>query len=457
MLMFQKYALAGLSVSFLLGGCTTVDYTRPEAGMKPPQKWVSSISQEKSYNANGWVKEFNHPRLEKLIDEVYTHNHDIEVAAANLFKASAMAAKASATLSPSLDLTSNISRQKNMDMRNISYNQYGVSLDVSWEVDIWGRLRSSQRAAVYDYYAVEYDLKSAMQSLSAQTAKSYFAVLETNRLLDLSYTFEQNLMQTLRVTEAFYEEGLLSKQDIHLIGHDLARARESTQNAKSNHMNALRTLEILLGRYPSADFEAKEDFPAMPAHVKAGIPSDVLEHRPDIRAAERRVASAFNRLEEAKAAKLPTISLTGSFGARSDELEKLSDPLNVLWNIGGGILFPIFNAGKLDAEVDIKSAEQKAAIANYQKTAFKAFKEVETALSNEILFRKRQQYIEEALENAQLAEKIANENFSAGEITLLDLLQIKRSTLQTQIERVSAQRQLLEQYVNLHLALGGDS
>jgi outer membrane protein TolC len=272
----------------------------------------------------------------------------------------------------------------------------------------------------------------------------------------LTQVFESNIEKTLDVTEAFFQEGLVSMQDIHLVKVDLARAKESMQNAKSAELKALRSLEILLGRYPAASIEASGDYPAMPAALSAGLPSEMLERRPDIRAAERRVAAAFDRVEEAKAAKLPSLSLTASLGGSSEHLNTLSDPSNILWNAVGNLLFPIFNAGQLDAEIDIKTAEQKAAIANYQQKALESFSEVEAALSNEALYRARQKNLQDAYDNARAAEAIADEQFKAGEIALLDLLQIKRSTITAQIDKIRAARELLDQRVNLHLSLGGD-
>lgn len=210
-----------------------------------------------------------------------------------------------------------------------------------------------------------------------------------------------------------------------------------------------------MGRYPAAKAAHGAGFPALPDPVPAGLPADLLERRPDLIAAERRVNAAFERKKQAVTAKLPKISLTGTFGGSSDALRNLTDPANVLWSLAGNLLFPIFNAGSLQADVDIRTAEQEAAGAAYNQAALHAFSDVETALSNEQLFRERAKDLDEAYENAQKAETIANANFKAGETDLLDLLQIKRNTIAVEIDRIRGQRELLEQRVNLHLSLGG--
>ena len=342
-----------------------------------------------------------------------------------------------------------------MDTSDTVTGQYGASLDVSWEVDVWGRIRSGMNATIYDYYAAEGDYVAARQSLIAQTAKAYFLVIETSKQLDLAQAFEKNLQDTLDVTNSFYQEGLTSLQDVHLVRADIAQAAVSVQNTKSAHLSAMRSLEVILGRYPAANVDFNRSFPSMPSSIPVGLPSDLLERRADVRASERRVAAAFNRIEAARAAKLPSISLTGSLGGSSDQLSNITDPSNILWNTISSVLFPVFNSGRLDAEVDIQTAAQKYAISLYKHTALNAFSDVETSLTNEALYFIRHDNLEQAYENARSAEGIADERFKAGEVELLDLLQIKRTTITIQIDRVRAQREQLDQRVNLHLSLGG--
>ena len=446
-----------LCMALMLPCCSLPKFTKPVLHADIPQSWVSGNSDAASSEQDNWIASFGDETLAKIVNESLANNHDLQIAAAALDRAVAESKQARAKLAPTMNLNSSATRN---DMGQSGggespTNEFGLSLDVSWEADVWGRIRAGNKAAAYDYYAVEYDLEAARQLFAAQTIKAYFLAIETTRQLALSQSFEANLQKTLDVTQAFYDQGLTSLQDTHVIKADLARAKESVQNAHSAQLHALRSLEILIGRYPAADIATGAAFPAMPDPIAVGIPSDVLESRPDIRAAERRVAAAFYRIEQAKTAKLPTITLTGSYGRNSSQLSNLTDPTNMIWNVAGGLLFPIFNAGKLDAEIDIKTTEQETAIANYKKTALNTFLEVETALSNEDLFRTRQKHLDDAFVNAQASEMIADAHFKIGEIDLLDLLQIKGSTITTNSNRIRAQRELLDQRVNLHLALGG--
>ncbi|MCC6599018.1 MAG: efflux transporter outer membrane subunit [Alphaproteobacteria bacterium] len=457
MMKYKALTFLGLA---LLSGCARGDFESPALDAAPPADWSAKsgalLTAAGAYEDTNWSAAFNDLKLSSLITEALAHNHDLQVTAANLDKAGAQARKAGADLAPFIGLSANAGRSGNMESRDSAASQYGVSLDISWEADVWGRIRSGKNAAIYDYYAAQNDYDAARQSLAAQTAKAWFLAIETEIQTDLAAAFEGNLQETLKITEAFYEEGLISMQDIHLVKADLSRAGESLQNARSARLSARRSLEILLGRYPAADLEGRRGFPALPGAVPVGIPSDMLERRPDIRAAERRVAAAFHRMKEARAAKLPSISLTGALGASSSQLTTLTDPINLLWNVAGSALFPIFNAGKLDADIDIRTAEQKAAIAQYQQVALNAFSEVETALDNEILFRTRQKHLEDAYENSKSAEVIADERYKAGEVELLDLLQIKRNTITIESNKIRSAREVLDQRVNLHLSLGAN-
>lgn len=472
-----RVMLLSFCAPLALGGCAEISFKTEVA---PPAQWSAlnnGESQASSYENSGWVDGFGDERLSEAVRAALTHNYDLRQAGSNVAIAKAQLKKAGAELWPAVNLRGLAQRSGSLDSSDGGggFNSFGgaggasgfsgagaggstfydVAFDASWEADVWGRVRSGKKAALYDYYAAENDYSAARLSLAAQTAMAYFQVIEAEAQLSLARAFEGNLQHTLEVTQAFYDEGLISLQDVHLVKADLARSRESIRNAESARLSALRGLEVLMGRYPAAQFTPGGAFPALPGPVSPGIPSEILERRPDLIAAERRVRSAFERRKQAVTAKLPQISLSGTFGGSSDQLRNLTDPANVLWSLAGNLLMPIFNAGSLQADVEIRTAEQEAAAAAYNQSALNAFSEVETALSNEKLFRERAEDLNEAYENAKQAEGIANANFKAGEMELLDLLNIKRSTIAIEIDRVRAQRELLDQRVKLHLSLGG--
>lgn len=442
----------------LLTGCVTLggaDETSAKPAFGVPSNFQSSTPPGEAIQS-GWLKTFNDPKLNALVKEVLTKNFDLQIASAKVDAATASAKLAGASLGPNVNLGLKGSNQGNLDtgLKN-DVSSVGASLDVSWELDVWGRVRAGKNAASEELQASQLDYEYAKLSLAAQTAKAYFLAIETGRQLALAQSNVANYAKTLEVTQAFFKEGMVGIQDTHLAQSEKSRADDAMESAKAANLDALRSLEALLGRYPSAQVDVAKILPAMPAPVPAGIPSEVLERRPDVVAAERRVAAAFDKIKEAKTAKLPNISLTGSLGGAGANLSDIINPTNMLWNAVSSLMFPIFDGGKLDAQVDAASASQKQALANYQKTALKVFGDIESALSNETIYRRRVKSLRTAYQEAKSAEDIGMETYKSGSGNLLDVQQLQRGTISAQSALSKVENDLLTQRVNLYLGLGG--
>lgn len=441
----------------LLSGCiqtTATEQAKPQFNV--PVKFESAMPAGQAIQS-GWLQTFNDPKLNTLVQEVLTKNFDLQIAAAKVDAAAASAKQAGTALKPSVSLGLQGTNQGNSDTGLKSdVSSVGASLDVSWEVDVWGRVRAGRNAATEELQASQLDYEYAKLSLAAQTAKAYFLAIESKRQLDLSQQNVANYAKTIEIVDAFFTEGMVGIQDKHLALSEKARADASLENARAGHLNALRSLEALLGRYPSASVDVGATLPAVPAPIRAGVPSEVLERRPDIVAAERRVAAAFDKINQAETAKLPKISLTGSLGGAGTNLSDMINPANMLWNVVTNAMFPIFNAGNLDAQVDAANAVQKQALANYQKTALKAFGDIESALSNEASLRQSANSLRIAYEEAKLAENIGLEKYKNGVGNLLDVQQLQRATISSQSALSQAESDVLMQRVNLYLGLGGD-
>lgn len=448
----------GLGFLLMCAGCATAPdqpQEAPSAEFNVPKQFAGQSGSNTAIATN-WVVAFEDTRLNGLIAEVLEKNFNLEAAAANVDAAAASARIAGAALLPAVNLglqgggSGNLGSGSNSTSSNI-----GASLDVSWELDVWGRIRAGRDAATNQLVAATLDYDFARMSLVAQTAKAYFLAIETLQQLQL---VEDTLVlqeRTLEIVNAFYDEGLRGAQDKSLAQAEVARARDALEQAKAAHLEALRGLEALLGRYPSAEVEIAATLPALPPTPPAGLPSDILERRPDIVAAERRVAAAFNQISEAKAAQLPRISLTGSFGAAGSGLSNITSPSNLIWNAASSLMFPIFDGGRLEAQVEAASAQQRQVLANYQQTALQAFVDVETSLTNETIFRRRAENLTEAYEQAKIAEEIGLEKYQTGEGDLLDVQQLRAGAISAQSALIRVQHDTLVQRVNLHLGLGG--
>ncbi len=402
----------------------------------------------------GWIDSFNDPALTKLIEEAQSNNRDLAAAAANVDRAWALARQAGAALAPNIGLSTDVGVTGRADSSSSTTN-LSLGLQVSWEVDLWGRLRAGERGAVAGAQAIEADYRFAQYSLAAATAKAYFTAIEANLQTNIARETVGILEETQRIVDVKHDNGMASAQDVSLTRSDLASARERLTAVGGSYRDALRALEVLLGRYPGAELDVRDSLPSVPSPPPAGVPSELLERRPDIVAAERRVAAAFNATAQAKAARLPTVGLTGDLGGASDSLSDLLDPGNVAWRLGRSMLAPIFDGGTRREAVEIATAEQEQALAAYGQAALNAFSELETNLDQGVVVAQRAVDLEEAAREAEKAFRIASLRYEEGEDDLLSVLTIQQRVINTKSALSSVERLLLEQRINLNLALGG--
>jgi NodT family efflux transporter outer membrane factor (OMF) lipoprotein len=326
---------------------------------------------------------------------------------------------------------------------------------MDWELDVWGRIRAGQAAAKANAESMAADYRYSQYSLAAGVARAYLMAIEARLQIDLKRQARDALAETARIVDVQYENGMVSSLELTVSRSDLATSEAALVAAEGSHRNAVRALELLLGRYPSADLEVTKALPKPPPLPPSGVPSEILERRPDLVAAERRVAAAFNSLDEAKAATLPRISLTGSAGGSSNQLTTLMNPANLGWSLGANLLAPLFDGGARKAQVEAATAEQKQVLAQYGQTALQVFQEVETALDQNVVLRDQGVALTQAANEAHESLRVTRQRHEMGEIELLDVLNIQHRVFRADGDLLSNQRARLEQWVNLNLALGG--
>ena len=423
-----------------------------------PQTWATSVDETQLRSARrvGWLKSFRDARLNELVAQTLANNRDLMAASANVERARALAVQAGAQLKPQVKLAFAGSRAGALESAAPETSNLSLSVQLNWEVDLWGRIGAGRRAAVASAEAAAADYKYAQHSLAAATAKAYFISIEAVRQTAILREILASLKETVRIVNVQYENGLATAQDVALAKSDLASTREQLIALEASGREALRALEVLLGRYPKGDIAVRAALPPLPPMPPPGVPSDILERRPDLIAGERRVAAAFNALKQAKAARLPQLSLTGNIGGTSNALSNIVDPANIAWRLVGNLLAPIFDGGVRRAQVEIATAEQKQALAAYAQTALGAFSEVETNLDLAGTLARREEALGVALSEAEKAHRIARLRYTEGEIALIDLLAIQQRVLSAKSNKLSVRRLALEQRVNLFLALGGD-
>jgi NodT family efflux transporter outer membrane factor (OMF) lipoprotein len=335
--------------------------------------------------------------------------------------------------------------------------EMSVSVGVSWELDVWRRLANARRGAKFAAEASAADYAAARQSLPAQVANAWFLAGMHKAQLDLAQEVVATYEQTLSVTKELVEAGTVTLQDVATAKADLAKARESVFAAQTNLNKAVRQLEALIGRYPGNSLEVTSVLQTLPPSVPAGLPSQLLERRPDIISAERMVASSFHYSKSASAARLPRISLTNDFGTTAKgSFGHLLDPTGLASTFGANLFVPLFDGGLLQAEFNEARAEQKAAMARYKKAALSAFLEVENLLDNDASLRWRETELQTAAQSAWEASKLSAIRYKGGSVDLSNYLMSKRDDLKIRMDLIVIRSLRLIERVNLHLALGGN-
>lgn len=432
--------------------------TDKQVGNVPERFYQSSAASESESAAITipWLTAFNDAGLTALVAEAQLHNKNLAAAGANVRRSQALAKQAGAALLPMVDLTAG--NQHSGSPGSVIANTSGqsIALQMSWEVDLWGRLSAGKRGALASLRAVEADYRYAQYSLAAATATAYITAIEAKLQIAVAKDSVEILTETLRIVKVRLDNGMGYGQDLALAKSDLASARDSLITVEASYRDAVRALELLLGRYPSAETELPALLPALAVAPPVGLPSELLERRPDVLAAERRVAAAFNMTEQAKAARLPTVGLTGSFGGSSEALSSLLDPANLVWRTGASLLAPVFDGGKRKQQVNITSAEQEQALASYGLAAQAAFAEVESALDQGVVLARRVVDLEEVARESAEAFRISQLRYKEGEGELLDTLTIQRRLNAARSAVTSVERLQLKQRLDLYLALGGD-
>ena len=453
-------------VTALVAGCATAPPTDPPTlDVVTPKNWTARADTGQAPDFAWWT-DFGDSALDGVVGTALEQNYDLRAAAARLEQAAADSRIAAADLQPTVQAGLNGSRRKQNfigfpipggEDRVLStvFTNYGVSLDTTWEADLWGRLRSGARAALADLQSRAADLRGAQLSIAGQTVKTWFAIAEALQQLRLAEaTVTTFSISTGQVRERF-EQGLRPSLDVRLALSSLASA-EALRDLRRQQMDAtVRQLEVLLGRYASATVSTPSTLPDTPPAIPGGLPAALVSRRPDLVAAERRIAAARQRLHVTRADLYPRFSLTGSTGTATSALTDLIDGDFAIWSLLGNLLQPVFQGGRLRAGVDRAEARAAEELATYANTALQAFAEVETALAAEEFLAERERHLETSVEQSRAAESLADDRYRTGLDDYVTVLESQRLALQAEGDLIGARRQRLENRVDLYLALGG--
>tara|TARA_B100001123_G_scaffold413898_1_gene512723 strand:- start:8533 stop:9981 length:1449 start_codon:yes stop_codon:yes gene_type:complete len=454
-------------VSVIVCSCATAPPVQvPDIGVNIPETWTAKTT-ETGQVAVRWWEDFADADLVKTVEMALERNFDLQGAAARLEMAAAEATISSADLQPTVNSSyTRYQRKQNFVgfpipgaedqvLSTVSTN-HGISLDVSWELDLWGRLRASTQAALANLQASAADFRGAQLSIAGQTVKTWFAIAEAQQQIDLSRETVTSFRESAdRVRERF-EAGIRPSLDLRLALLNLSNAEALLEQRLQQFDSATRQLKVLLSEYADGTIEPPASLPTVAPHVPSGLPADLVARRPDLVAAERQLAAAEARVGVARKERLPRIRLTAGGGTATDALRSLINGDFSVWSLLADVTAPLWQGkGRFGAHIGRAEAESATALASYANTALIAYAEVETALAAEQFLEDREKHLVISAEQARAAETLSEERYRAGLESYITVLDSQRSAVQVEGELIAAKRLRLENRVDLYLALGG--
>lgn len=427
-----------------------------------PDKWTSA-EKHAERGDNPWLRDFDSPQLTAFVREAQQANPDLRAAAARLRQANAQLAAATATLIPTLDISGSASRsQRPGDQRfpglGQRANRFNPALEMSWELDLWGRLTDQRRATAADTRASGADYDAASLSLAANTVKGAVLLTQSEEQIRLAEENVATRRTQLSLLDKRLDRGIDPEEAalaLSLGRADLARAESAVSEQKQAADNARRSLETLLGRYPAGRESGLSSLPSLRRTVPSGLPAELLSRRPDVLAAEDRLFAALNLESAARKALLPSIRLTGDRGFSSQQLTDLISLQSTVWTIASQTTQPLFQGGRLRAGIKQSRARYDEALNQYASIMLTAFREVETALAAEQFLMEQERSLATASSEAERSEKLALSQYSRGLVDVLTVLDSQQRAYDARRAFIAVRAARLANRVDLHLALGG--
>jgi multidrug efflux system outer membrane protein len=465
--MLERNTVVLALVVAALGGCSLwPGYKKPAMDM-PPQ-WSDAPAQGKAVTGERWWTLYGDPTLDALVGEALTHNRDLAIAAARVDEARALLRIADAERMPTVDATVNAARSR-LSARSsvplppgvpLENNSYTATVNVSYELDLWGRLRGASDAARAQLFATQAARDTVRIALSSQVVQTYYTLLSLDGQVAVTRHTLELRAQHLGLQQHRHKAGLITDFNLRQLEAEIAAARAQLPVLEQRRASAEIALSVLLGRSPRAiandSVAVKHDSGELPIVViPEGLPSDLLLRRPDVVQAEQTLVAANARIGVARAALFPRIALTGYLGSDSATLGDLFSGPARIWSLAFGLAQPIFQAGRLRAEVDAVNARERQALAQYQKTVQSAFGEVREALVAQS--RTREVYAAENDRVVALREtlRLARIRFDNGLSSQLEVVDAERGLLQAELNRVDALRAQRAAVADVVRALGG--
>ncbi len=446
------------SLSLFLSSCALgPDYERP--ALDVPAEYNEYKESSESIANIGWWELFKDHQLHELIETALEENKDLRIALARIQEANAGVTIVRSEQFPTIDALGNAGRSKQSEDINPNSqadDNYFAGADLSFELDFWGKLRRATEAQRAELLATEAAYRNITIILVSDVASTYFLIRDLDEQLNISTNTLQARENSLKIIQARFDKGTIAEIDVNQAQIEVAIAEVAIASIERRIIQSENALRILLGRNPGPVQRGKQlDQQLLPPEIPVGLPSELLQRRPDLIVAEEQLHAQTARIGVAEALRFPSISLTGSLGFESTDLSDLNSSDAKTWNIFGNIFQPIFNAGRLRAQVEVEVSRTEQAMLFYEQTLQQSLREVEDALvairtyNNEHAARSRQ------VAAARNAAKLSRARYDGGVVDYLEVLDTERTLFSAELSESEALRQYLNSIVELYKSLGG--
>jgi multidrug efflux system outer membrane protein len=454
--------LLPLLAAAALGGCTLgPDYRRPP--IDAPARFQYEPQDAAATADTPWWKQFRDPALEQLIDEALQHNTNVQIAAANVEQAAALLTQTRSQFFPTVGYGAGAQRERAREPAFAAQipnypnpsSAYQAALQASWEIDLWGRIRRQSEAAYANVLATDEARRGVILSLVAQVANSYLQLRGLDAQLDVANKTLKTYKESVDLFTLQFQYGQVSMMNVAQAQSQYESAAAQIPLLQSQIAQAQNSLAVLIGRDPGPILRGKSVYELALPQVPAGVPSALLERRPDLAQAEQQLVAANAQIGAAKALYFPTISLTGAFGNASADLSKLFSGPTRVWSYAGTLAGPIFSFGAVSGQVAQAEAAQQAALLNYQLSVRNAFADVDNALvANQKLLEQLDAQIK-LVAALQQYNELARMQYDGGYTSYSTVLQAEQALFPAELNLASIRAQVFASSVNIYKAMGG--
>lgn len=418
-----------------------------------PDDWIFDRKANSKSISYDWINDLKTSQLEALINEGMLYNADLIIAREKLNQIELAMEIAGSDLYPSVSAVANNSNNL------VSGSQVQrLALKANWEIDLWGKNKSSQMASTSSYFSAKHQNTLLHQSIAGMIAKAYFLNIAGN----IQENKIESYIQKTKDLEKLYiiqkKVGTANAIDVSNISAEIISLQGYLEKIKNANMQSRRSLELLTGKYPEGKLATQNFFNTVKSSIPASFPLELLENRSDIQASHFQIEKAFYEVQEAKAARLPSLNISSSLGSAGSNVESINSLFsNPLIKVGGGLVSPLFNGGKLKKNVEVKNSQQKQVVEEYSKAVLNALNEVESSLANLRSIEKQMTYTTNAVNELKNNISLTEKQIKVGTSNSFVLIRKQRDLLKNEMNLINLELQYRIERINLYMALGAEN